>query len=44
MEMMEIRGRFQDGLKHLFLQGQNLRKLYVETGILNGSYDSEEVI
>ncbi|GMS99254.1 hypothetical protein PENTCL1PPCAC_21429, partial [Pristionchus entomophagus] len=33
----------QDGLKHLFLQGQNLRQLYVNSGFLNASYDSEEI-
>ncbi|GMT32912.1 hypothetical protein PFISCL1PPCAC_24209, partial [Pristionchus fissidentatus] len=33
----------QDGLKHLFVQGQNLKKMYVDTGFLNGSYDSEEI-
>lgn len=35
---------FQNGINHLFVQGQNLRNLYVSTGFLNGSYDSEEVI
>ncbi|GMR61189.1 hypothetical protein PMAYCL1PPCAC_31384, partial [Pristionchus mayeri] len=34
----------QDGMKHEFIQGQNLRKLYVDTRFLNGSYDSEELI
>ncbi|GMR32406.1 hypothetical protein PMAYCL1PPCAC_02601, partial [Pristionchus mayeri] len=33
----------QDGVKHLFMQGKNLREMYVQTGYLNRSYDSEEI-
>ncbi|KAF8371611.1 hypothetical protein PRIPAC_78040 [Pristionchus pacificus] len=33
----------QNGINHLFEQGQNLRSLYVSTGFLNGSYNSDEI-